>query len=167
MNTSKANAQAAKTAALQDAVLEVALRIWFAKKGSCPDSEITDFEEWVEKRCDDMAGCIKDSDSPVCIVKALRVNALGDELAMHTAMVAQSGGFNTDINCYVEDNIVYSSVWVSGKTAEQNKAQAEAIAKIFRNAGYSAEVWVDEENDTDVTVNAQLDFPLYLKSIKK
>lgn len=166
MNTSIANAQAAKTAALQDGVLEVALRIWFAKKGSCPDPEITDFEEWVEKRCDDMAGCIEDSNSPMCIAKALRVNALGDELAMYTAMVAQSEGFNTDINCYVEDNIVYANVWVSGKTAEQNKAQAEAIAKIFRNAGYSAEVWVDEVDDTDVTVNAQIDFPLYMKMQK-
>ena len=163
MNTSIANAHAAKTAALEDKVLEVALRRWFSNKGSCPNNEITDFDKWVEKLCDDMAGNIENGDSHMSIAKALKVNAVGDELALYTAHIAQADGFNTDVNCYVEENVVFSNVWVSGKTAAQNKMQAEEIAKIFTKAGYSAEVWVDEVDDTDVTVNAQIDFPIFLK----
>lgn len=166
MNTSIANAHAAKTAALEDKVLKVALRRWFNNKGSCPNNEITDFDKWVEKLCDDMAGCIEDSDSHMSIAKALKVNAVGDELALFMANTAQADGFNTDVNSYVEENVVFSSVWVSGKTAAQNKMQAEEIAKMFNKAGYSAEVWVDDVDDTDVTVNAQIDFPIFLKMQK-
>ena len=113
-----------------------------------------------------MAGCIEDSDSHMSIAKALKVNAVGDELALFMANTAQADGFNTDVNSYVEENVVFSSVWVSGKTAAQNKMQAEEIAKMFNKAGYSAEVWVDDVDDTDVTVNAQIDFPIFLKMQK-
>ena len=168
MNVTINDIKRAGKIALADKTLAKSLKEWFGLKGNLPTSERElKFDEWVDKQFEGMAGCIGENETVEHLVEALRVNAMGDTIAVTTAKNAKASGFVTDTNCYVEDNIVYAGVWVTGKKAEENKKEAEAIAAVFRKAGYSAELWVDEVNDTEVTVNARIDFPLYLKSIKK
>ena len=166
MNISKDMAVKARKLALKDKVLRLALEDWFSKKGSCPDPEITDFNEWVEKQCNYIAKNIGSADAfptPKQIVVALKVNAVGDELALYLEKEIAKKGFPSDINCYVEEGIVYASIWLKGGRFVSATKESAKVAAAFRKAGYAAEVWVDEEDDREVTVNAQLDFPLYFK----
>lgn len=166
MNISKDMAVEARKLALKDKVLRLALEDWFSKKGSCPDPEIADFNEWLEKQCNDISKNICWADAfltPEQIVVALKVNAVGDELALYLADRVSVCGYTADTNCYVEEGIVYVNVWIQGTAPIFVKEEAEKIAAVFRKEGYAAELWVDEEDDREVTVNAQLDFPLYFK----
>lgn len=166
MNISKDTAVKARKLALKDKVLRIALEDWFSMKGSCPDPEITNFNEWVEKQCNDIAKNISRAAAfltPEQIVVALKVNAVGDELALYLEKGIAKKGFNSDINCYVEEGIVYASIWLKGGRFVSTTKESAKVAAAFRKAGYAAEVWVDEEDDREVTVNAQLDFPLYFK----
>lgn len=153
--------------ALADKTLAKSLKEWFDRKVNLPTSERElKFDEWVDKQLEYIAGCIGENETVEHLVEALRVNAIGDPIAVTTEKNAEASGFVTATNCYVEDNIVYAGVWVTGKKAEENKKEAEAIAAVFRKAGYSAEVWVDEVDDTEVTVDAHIDFPIFLKMQK-
>lgn len=168
MNATKNDIKRAGKIALADETLAKSLKEWFDRKGNLPTSERgMKFDEWLDKQLEFMAGCIGENETVEHLVEALRVNAAGDNKAVSMERNAKASGFGTDICCYVEDNIVYAGVWVTGKTAEENKKEAETMAETFRKAGYSAELWVDEVDDTEVTVNAWMDFPLYLETIKK
>ena len=169
MNTSLKMVKAARAKALKGARLRKELKEWFNRKGDCPDPEITDFNEWVERLADRLAGWIKD-DKLVTVenlVTALKVQAIGDCNAIRFARKAEKDGWKTDTNCYIEEGIVYASVWLSGDDAKSTEKRADAIAEKFRALGYATDVWIDEEEDTDVTVNACLDFPLYVELTKK
>ena len=149
--------------AMQDKALSKTLREWHKRKQSQAGAGQT-FRGWVDGLLDYLAGQL--GDSPVThshLLAALRVNAAGDPLAVTCAGNARHDGFTTDTNCFVEEGKVCSNVWVSGKTAEENRREAETIRDIFRKAGYDSEVWIDSEDDTDCTVNSYKKFPLYYK----
>lgn len=168
MNITIDSIMKAREIARADEKLAKALKQWFHHKGQLsPNERYLSFSEWVYGMCEYMAGCIGEDETVEHLVEALRVNAIGVPLAGNLSLVANVDGFVTDTNCYVEDNIVYAGVWISNKTAEENKKRADEMAEVFRKNGYAVDVWVDEVDDTEVTVNAQIDFPVYLKNLGK
>ena len=168
MNTSLKMVKAARAKAMMSAPLRNGLKEWFKKKGACPDPEVKDFVEWVERRLDYLAGHMGECRITVdSLVTALKVQAVGDVNALALAEEAKREGWKTDTNCYVEEGVVWASVWLSGKDAKATEKRADAMAAKFRDLGYATDVWIDEEDDKDVTVNACLDFPLYVKLTKK
>jgi hypothetical protein len=56
-------------------------------------------------------------------------------------------------------------VWLRGENAAFVESYAKEVADGFRKAGYSAEIWVDEEDDKEATVNAQIGFALFNKLV--
>ena len=56
---------------------------------------------------------------------------------------------------------MYSNIWLKGVDCKAVSDEADRIAERMNSAGYSAETWIDEEDEHEVTVNAQIDFPLY------
>lgn len=168
MNTSLKMVKAARAKAMMSAPLRNGLKEWFKKKGACPDPEVKDFVEWVERRLDYLAGHMGECRITVdSLVTALKVQAVGDVNALALAEEAKREGWKTDTNCYLEEGVVWASVWLSGKDAKATEKRADAMAAKFRDLGYATDVWIDEEDDKDVTVNACLDFPLYVKLTKK
>lgn len=165
VNTSKKMVQDARAKAMKSGMLRKELKGWFDRKGSCPNPEITDFKEWVENLADSLAGAIHE-DKLVTVenlVTALKVEAMGDVNAIRFSNRAAKEGWQTDINCYIEEGVVFANVYLSGEDADATRKRAEQMAEDFRKSGYSAEVWVDEEDDRACTVNAQIDFNLYVK----
>ena len=142
---------------------------WFRHKGELALNEQNlTFWRWVEVRLDDLAWQIgKDKLPSECkaadLVEALRVNAMGVALAKECEAGAEKKGFKSDINCYVEDGMVYVSVYVGGKTSEEGWKEAEAIAAKFIEKGYATDVYHDDEDETEVFMAAVIDFPIYLK----
>ena len=170
MNASQKTINAVKARAMMSTPLRKELKDWFAHKGTCPYPEITDFNKWVEKEIDFLALMLADDKivNEDNLLVALWVEVVGDKNAMVFSKQADKEGWKTDICCYVEDGKVFSSICLFGK--EDSKAtekKADAIAEKFRKLGYSASVWVDEEDEHDVTVNACLEFPLYVELVKK
>lgn len=154
--------------ALIDEVLNRTLREWHRKQGTLPlDWQGKPFIEWVDclichcakqiaTWCDATRPLPDDND----ILCALKVNAIGDVFALSEEKTARKS-FQTDINCYVEEGVVYSSIWLKGVESKAVSDEADRIADRLKFAGYSAETWIDEEDDHEVTVNANIDFPLY------
>lgn len=154
--------------ALIDEVLNRTLREWHRKQGTLPlDRQGKPFIEWVDclichcakqiaTWCDATRPLPDDND----ILCALKVNAIGDVFALNEEKTARKS-FQTDINCYVEEGVVYSSIWLKGADSNAVSDEADRIADRLKFAGYAAETWIDEEDDHEVTVNAQIDFPLY------
>ena len=165
MNISIEDAQAARATAMRSKPLRKALNDWYEKKGCCPFPEETSFLRWVERLADYVAGQFHDEGLVTVpnIVEGLRVQAIGDRLAIRLAKSAARAGYETDINCYIEDGVVFANVWIASDSFEKSEKRADKIAAEFRKAGYSAELWVDEEDDRACTVNAQIDFKLYVK----
>ena len=95
MNVSKQMIEAARGKALKSAPLRKELKDWFDHKGSCPNPEITDFKEWVEKQVDYLAGAIhEDKDVTVeNLVTALKVEAMGDVNAIRFSNRAAKEGW--------------------------------------------------------------------------
>lgn len=155
---------------LSDKKFKKALEEWHREKGTPPSGgRNLDFKDWLRVRIDDMAGCIGDFKyagfrMPHVISEALRVNAVGDVNAIREASLGKKAGFATDINCYVQEGIVYANVYVEGTDAIKVHKRADMISRRFAERGYSAEVWVDEEDERCVTVSAEIDFPIYLRS---
>lgn len=96
------------------------------------------------------------------IVDVLRIHAIGDPLAIRLAEDAEQDGFGTDTNCCVEDGFVYTNVYLHHEDPKKTKARASQVCDAFTEAGYYADVWVDEEDDHDVTVNAKLAFKSFI-----
>lgn len=169
MNTNLKTIVNTMVAVRRTRTLRAALKEWFAHKGSCPDPEILNFEDWVGRRIEDMADAIHDDAlvNVANLLAALKVQAIGDSNAIRFAAKAARDGFCSDTNCYVEEGVVYADVWIRHKQAICAKERAEKIAEEFRQMGYATDIWVDEEDEHDVTVNACLDFPLYVELQKK
>ena len=170
MNTNMNMLTAVRQKAMMSAPLRKALEGWFNRKGACPNPEITDFGKWVENLADILGGAIHD-DKQVTVdnlVTALKVQAVGDETAIRLARDAEKDGWDSDTNCYVEEGVVYASVWLGGKDdAKATEKKAAEIGEEFRKMGYAVDVWIDEEDDKEVTVNACIDFPLFVEMQKK
>lgn len=166
MNASMVTIQAAEMLALQDTSLQAALHDWHNHKGRL-EAEDRDkpFDRWLRDLLISLSDHMKETDpEPSRIVKALEINAVGDKLALYwAAQMARGHGLQTDTNCYVEDGMVYSSVWLKGDEPAWVKIHAEEVAGEFQKAGYATDICVDEEDDREVTINASIDFALYIK----
>lgn len=101
--------------------------------------------------------------SPANLLKALEVNALGDPLALKYAAVLEKKKVQSDTNCYVEDGKVYSHVWIKHMVVSYANELAEEVAAKFRENGYSADLWHDMEDSSEVTVCASIDFDKYVE----
>lgn len=160
--------------ALSDRGLRSALRQWHERQGSLPtDWQGKSFHDWLDSlichvatqiwtTCD-ATHTFPNENEVLC---ALRIQAIGDQFALDEAKAAIKS-FETDVNCYVEEGVVFSSIWLKGADEKEVEAEAERIAHKMNAAGYSAEVWVDEEDAREATVNAQMDFPLYLELVRR
>ena len=151
--------------AIEDAKLARALRDLHKKDciftgTSCP------FMKWLEGLVDKLSVSIENPTAHL-IVEAMRVNAIGDSFALLLARCSRRAGLKADVSCYVEEGVIHSAVWQKGSNAEEVKQAAEDMAAIFRKAGYATDVYVDEEDEREVTVNAQIDFSFYLEKVKE
>lgn len=160
--------------ALSDRDLESALRRWHQWPDSLPtDWQGEPFHDWLDSLICHVATQIWatcDSARPIPdekdVLDALRLQAIGDPFALDEAKTARKS-FETDVNCYVEEGVVFSNIWLKGTDEKAVEAEADRIAQKMNAAGYSAEVWVDEEDAREATVNAQMDFPLYLGLVRR
>ena len=153
--------------ALQDPALDTALHDWWGHQGTMPTAlRGKRFSVWLINLLNDLSMSIDEvfhgEQTAENIVDVLRINAIGDPLALRLAAEAEYDGVGTDTNSYVEDGCVDVYVYPRHEDSEKAKARAAKICTAFTESGYSAEVWVDEEDDHDVTVNAQLDFKSFL-----
>lgn len=169
VNTIKKMVQGARAKALKSAPLRKALMNWFKLKGNCPYPEITDFGKWVEELLYHIGDMIKEEKNVTIdnLVAGLKVNAIGDPLAVKCSAELEKKNIQTDINCYVEEGKVYSSVWIKHMVLDYVNEKAEEVAGKFREKGYSVDMWVDEEDASEITVNAWIDFDKYVENQKK
>lgn len=145
----------------QDADLMAALREWFTENRR-PDADITDFDKWVKRQLEYMA-CRIHSPTAQTIAAALRVNAIGCTWGRYAVQNLKGIGLDADLCCYVEDDIVNASVWIKAKDAATAKCRADLLAKRMTERGWTAEVWVDDEDDTETTVTCTVPFGKYLE----
>lgn len=142
---------------------------WWRHNGKLPTEETNlGFIDWICKKINDADDCLSAhvGEAPVGeIVEALRINAVGDPIALETIDDSKEEGFKSDVDCYVEDGVVYSSVWLAGLSADEAYDRAKTIAETFKSYGYSTDIYVDEEDDTEVTVNASVDFDFFYNEI--
>jgi len=166
--TNKETVEYARKLALCDEVLNREIRWWHRRQGCLPlgDRGKT-FIKWLDWTIEYLSDQIdrwydvpKELPPAEDIVCALRVNAEGDFLALYQEKKANSCCM-TDVNCYVEEGVVYSNLWLRSKYADLTNDTAREIAEQFRKVGYSAEVIVEEEDNREASVCAQIDFPLY------
>lgn len=143
-----------------DAALMTALYDWYVRDKGIPGSSGIPFDGWIREKLDQMARCFEQPKA-CSLAKALRIGACGDALAVLESIDAKAHGFKSDVNCYVEEDVLNSSVWLKGFDAKATIDRAEDVAKRFRKAGYCAEVHVDETDAKSVTVDAQIDFNIY------
>lgn len=151
----------------QDPALDTALHDWWRHQGTLPTAlRGKPFGVWLIDLLNDLSKTIDDvfhsEQTAENIVDVLRIHAIGDPLALRLAAEAEQDGFGIDTNCCVEDGFVDANVYLHHEDPEKTKARASQVCAAFTEAGYSAEVWVDEEDDHDVTVNAQMDFKLFI-----
>ena len=168
MNTTMKNINAVKAKAMQSATLRKELKGWFFRDKRYTRTERC-FGNWLGYIIDGVA-CGIHEDRLITVDNlfvGLKVQAIGDRFAVRYAAKAERDGYDTDINCYVEDGVVFASVYLSGKNAKGTKERAALMAAAFRKNGYFAETVVDEEDNRDYFVNAQIDFSLYVKNLNK
>jgi acyl carrier protein len=166
--TNKETVEYARKLALCDEVLNRNIRWWHRRQGSMPLGDRgKPFIEWLDWTIEYLSDQIdrwydvpKELPPAEDIVCALRVNAEGDFLALYQEKKAKSCCM-TDVNCYVEEGVVYSNIWLRSDYADLTYDEAREIAEQFRKVGYSAEVIVEDEDNREATVCAQIDFPLY------
>lgn len=167
MSVNQDTVRAAIQLARADQALDAALHDWWRHQGMLPTAlRGKPFGVWLIDLLNELSttidGVYHGGQTAANIVDVLRIHAVGDPLALRLAAAAEQDGFGTDTNCYVEDGCVDANVYLSSADPEKAKDRAEKIRDAFTAAGYSAEVWVDEEDDHAVTVNAQLDFKSFL-----
>ncbi len=143
-----------------DSALMTALYDWYMRDSRIPGSGCIPFDGWIRHKLDQMARCFEHPRAG-SLAKALRIGACGDALAVLESIDAKAHGFKSDVNCYVEEDVLNSSVWLKGFDAKATIDRAEDVAKRFRKAGYCAAVHVDETDAKSVTVDAQIDFKFY------
>ena len=156
----------AKRLVMADSALQSSLREWHMHKGTF-SSVASDycFDDWVYWMLGEMSDRVgvnyPEFPTPDALAAALRIHAAGDFVVVKAAEIAEQAGFMIDVDCHVNDGIVFSSIWMKGRDAESTKKHADDLADKLERLGYSAEVLVDDEDDHEVFVNAQLDFRLY------
>lgn len=149
-----------------DAALMTMLHEWYVRDLGIPGAGRLPFNGWIRERLDCMAGSLGLLNvSAEDMSDALRIYATGDVLAVAESIDAKEHGFKSNANCYVEEGVVFSSVWLRGVYVNATIDRAEDAKKRFMSVGYSAEVYVHENNSPEATVNAHIDFGLYKKNL--
>ena len=168
MNARKKMIEAARGKAMKSGTLRKALQDWFWREGR-PYPEIMGFYTWLDKELGFLATMIAHATKVTVdnLVAGLKVNAIGDPLAVKCSAALEKKNIQTDINCYVEEGKVYSSVWIKHMVLDYVNEKAEEVAGKFREKGYSVNMWVDEEDASEITVNACIDFDKYVENQKK
>ena len=156
----------AKRIALSDGALGDSLRSWYSHKGevhpACREYDFSDWLIWMIGEMSDKVGIdYPEYPDEKQLVLALRICSIGDPIALAAADAARKNGFESDINCYVEDGVVYSSVWVKGDGRCAVEEYAYELAYRIGSLGYSHDVHVDDEDDREATLNASIDFNKY------
>lgn len=161
---------AVRETALKDKELAKYLKRWYRHDRALPTAmRDIDFPEWAFRLVRDIAWNLEGVEGNTMIesmVSALKVQC-GIVPSVKAVMERDKKSFEldeSDLNSYVEEGFVNASVWYKGKAAY---AAAESTKDFFEANGWAVDIWTDEEDKTEVTVNARMDFPLYLKSIKK
>ena len=161
--------KAAKAKVMRSKPIRESLKDWFNHKGNCPFNEPPRFGDWVAKMLDFMEDMIHEDRLVTAdnLAAALRVQSIGDPLALKCAGMLERKNVQTDTNCYVEEGMVYASVWIKHMIVDYANELAEEVAGKFREKGYYVELWHDMEDSSEVTVNAVIDFEKFVKLQKK
>lgn len=173
MNVSKQMIQAAMKAAkakvMRSKPLRESLNDWFNHKGSCPFNDTPLFSDWVDKMLDMMRGEIGNDRIATAdnLAAALRVQSMGDPLALKCASQLEKKNVQTDIDCYVEEGKVYASVWIKNMVVDYVNELADKVLSTFRNNGYLASICRDDEDSSEVTVCAVKDVAKFFEAQKK
>lgn len=167
MTVNQETIRAAIKLARKDQALDTALHDWWRHQGMLPTAlRGKPFGVWLIKLLNDLSttidGIFHGEQTAENIVDVLHIHAIGDPLALRLSAEAEHDGFITDTNSYVEDGCVDANVYLHHADPQNAKARAEQVCSAFTAAGYSAEVWVDEVDANDVTVNAQIDFKSFI-----
>ena len=147
---------AAKAAMARDE-LYVALKEWHGDETARGVTK-ADFDTWLRKVIDYLADNSKDG---IELTTDWMVNALKVQVGMipsvKSVMERDRKSFdldNADINSYIEEGVVYVSVWYKGRNAE---AAAESTKDFFAANGFIAQFFGRKGGD-EYTVCASRDF---------
>ncbi len=144
------------------------LKEWHAYDMTLPSAKDNqqEFDDWLDMQLNYSStvidGLFEGRQKPKDIVDVLRVDTLGDPLARRLS-IELKGHYGTSSNAYVEDGRVFASVWISGNDAKETRAEADKVEKVFKDAGYSTERWLDDEFEADVTIYGNIPFKEYQK----
>lgn len=161
--------KAAKAKVMRSKPLRESLKDWFNHKGSCPFNDTPLFSDWVDKMLDMMRGEIGNDRLATAdnLAAALRVQSIGDPLALKCASQLEKNNVQTDTDCYVEDGKVYASVWIKNMVVDYVNELADKVRSTFRNKGYLASICIDDEDPSEVTVCAVMDVARFFDLQKK
>ena len=159
----------AKAKVMRSKPLRESLKDWFNHKGNCPFNDTPLFSTWVDKMLEMIRGEIGNDRLATAdnLAAALRVQSMGDPIALKCARQLEKKNVQTDIDCYVEEGKVYASVWIKHIVVDYVTEMADEILWKFRNAGYLASINMDEEDSSEVTVCAVIDVAKFFKMQKK
>ena len=166
MNVDEQKISSAKAKAMMSTSLRKACKAWYEAKKTSPYPEAKSLGEWIEKELRFLALMTGQGEAITvdALLYALRVELLGEPLAVALAENARRNGWKTELYSYIEDGWVFSRVFVSGKSAEENKNEAYAIQSTFSIAGQDAKVELADSDIGEYCVCASIEFA---KSIPK
>ena len=151
----------------EDPAFDSALHDWYDRKIFL-SSKVADksYDDWLRTIIVELSGDLgivmrPFNPDPSGIALALRVNAIGDGLALDESKRAEDDGFESDANCYVEEGVVSSNVWLRHVDSGKTRERAEEVRACFSSSGYSAEILADAEDPRGATVMATINFPIY------
>ena len=169
VNTSKKIVSDAKAKVMRSKTLRESLKDWFNHKGKCPFNEVERFGDWVDLMLDMMRVEIGNSrlETAENLFEALKVQSMGDPIALKCVRYLNKKKVQNDIDCYVEEGKVYASVWIKHKVVDYVNELADKVHGMFRDKGYLTSIWIDDEDSSEATVCAVMDVAKFFKMQKK
>ena len=167
--TIQAAMKAAKVKVMRSKPLRESLKDWFNHKGNCPFNDTPLFSDWVDKMLDMMRGEIGHNRLATAdnLFAALKVQSMGDPLALKCAGMLEKKKVQNDIDCYVEEGKVYAFVWIKHMVVDYVNELADKVRSKFRDNGYLAYIYIDDEDSSEATVCAEIDVAKFFKMQKK
>lgn len=163
---SKETVDNAKIRILADEDLTKSLKEFHRRKGNLPTADRgKTFVKWLDGMIQHIADMIPAPATPDRIYEGMKVQSIGDAVALKVEdlLVSKKGVRQTDTNCYVEEGGIHSAIWINGEDAVAANNWAEFASGYLTAKGYAVDLWVDEEDASEVTVNASIDFDIYVK----
>lgn len=169
VNTIKKMVSDAKAKVMRSKPLRESLKDWFNHKGSCPFNDTPLFSDWVDKMLEMMREEIGNSrlETAENLFEALKVQSMGDPLALKCARQLEKKKVQTDTDCYVEEGKVYASVWIKHMVVDYVNELADKVRSKFRDKGYLASICIEDEDSSEATVCAVIDVAKFFKLQKK